>query len=158
ERPRASDLSQLLSTNGPLAIQRHQTCRGRMSAHLTWGIPAPLRAKHFKPRDVAFARAFLDGMKRVPKSVPCKFFYDDNGSALFDRICGLAEYYPTRTEMALLLEHAVSIAERMGAGVELIEFGAGSLTKVRLLLDVLREPVAYIPIDISGDYLSRVCA
>lgn len=129
-----------------------------MSAHLSFGIPAPVRAKLYRPRDPAFARAFLDGMRRTPKSVPCKFFYDETGSALFDRICDLPEYYPTRTEMALLKEHAGAIADLMGAGIELIEFGAGSLTKAQLLLDALKEPEAYIPIDISGDYLARVCA
>jgi len=109
-------------------------------------------------RDHGFARAFLEGMKAAPKRVPCKYFYDARGSALFDAICELPEYYQTRTELALLAEAAGEMAQVIGANVELIEFGAGALTKVRLLLDALETPLAYIPIDISGDYLTKVCA
>jgi dimethylhistidine N-methyltransferase len=109
-------------------------------------------------RDQGFARAFLEGMGAIPKRVPCKYFYDAKGSALFDKICELPEYYQTRTELALLANSADEMAQAMGANVELIEFGAGALTKVRLLLDALEQPLAYIPIDISGDYLTKVCA
>ena len=116
---------------------------------------------HHWPRrhgDQAFATALADGMRRAPKSVPCKYFYDARGSALFDRICELPEYYQTRTESALLARSAGEIAAFMGPKVELIEFGAGALRKVRTLLDALDSPVAYVPIDISGDYLEGVCA
>ena len=109
-------------------------------------------------RDHGFARAFVEGMRSTPKHVPCKYFYDAKGSALFDEICTLAEYYPTRTELSLLATHAPEIADLMGSAVELIEFGAGALTKVRLLLSALDDPRAYIPIDISGEYLAKVCA
>ncbi len=120
-------------------------------------VPAPERGAHRFP-DPAFARAFLEGMRRTQKDVPCKYFYDETGSALFDRICTLPEYYQTRTEMALLARHAKDFAALMGPSVELIEFGAGALRKVRILLDALDAPSAYIPIDISGDYLASVCA
>lgn len=109
-------------------------------------------------RDHGFGRAFLEGMNASPKRVPCKYFYDAAGSALFERICELPEYYQTRTELALLADSADEMARNMGANIELIEFGAGALTKVRLLLDSLESPLAYIPIDISGDYLTKVCA
>src|SRR5215472_2456402 len=109
-------------------------------------------------RDHGFARAFLEGMRATPKRLPCKYFYDAAGSALFEKICELPEYYQTRTELALLAEAAGEMAQVIGANVELIEFGAGALTKVRLLLDALETPLAYIPIDISGDYLTKVCA
>jgi dimethylhistidine N-methyltransferase len=116
--------------------------------------PAPAR----RARDQGFARAFADGMRAVPKRVPCKYFYDTAGSALFERICGLPEYYQTRTELQILARSAGEIAGLIGEGVELIEFGAGALTKVRVLLDALKSPAAYIPIDISGEYLAKVCA
>jgi dimethylhistidine N-methyltransferase len=122
------------------------------------GIPAPARAYSWTQRDHGFARAFIEGMKGSPKRVPCKYFYDVAGSALFEEICGLPEYYQTRTELALLSDHAPEIAPIMGRDVELIEFGAGALTKVRILLNALENPRAYIPIDISGDYLEKVCA
>jgi len=100
-----------------------------------------------------FARALIEGLSATPKTLPCKYFYDAEGSALFDRICELPEYYPTRTEFGLLARHAAEIARLVGDEVALIEFGAGSLTKVGLLLDALAHPRAYVPIDISGDYL-----
>jgi dimethylhistidine N-methyltransferase len=100
----------------------------------------------------------MEGMRNSPKRVPCKYFYDAVGSVLFDEICELPEYYQTRTERSLLFDHAHEIASVVGTDVELIEFGAGALTKVRILLDALDSPRAYVPIDISGDYLARVCA
>ena len=116
--------------------------------------------QHWPHRHVnsAFASAFVDGMRKKPKAVPCRYFYNARGSALFERICELPEYYQTRTESALLNRFAGEIAGYMGAKVELIEFGAGALKKVRTLLDALNNPVAYVPIDISGDYLEEVCA
>ncbi|NMG36205.1 L-histidine N(alpha)-methyltransferase [Azoarcus sp. TTM-91] len=98
-----------------------------------------------------FAGALLAGLHAQPKRVPCKFLYDAEGSALFERICELPEYYPTRTEMALLGEHAAEFARYMGPDVELIEFGAGSGRKASMLLDVLERPRLYMPIDISPD-------
>jgi dimethylhistidine N-methyltransferase len=103
-----------------------------------------------------FSRDLVSGLRRKPKEIPCKYFYDTRGSELFDRICRLPEYYQTRTETALLREHAGEIARLMGPRVELIEFGAGSLAKVRILLDALDAPQSYVPIDISGDYLLDV--
>jgi L-histidine Nalpha-methyltransferase len=100
-----------------------------------------------------FARALIEGLSAPRKTLPCKYFYDAEGSALFDRICDLPEYYPTRTEIGLLARHGAEIARLVGEEVALIEFGAGSLTKVGLLLDALAHPRAYVPIDISGDYL-----
>ncbi|MGO9005814.1 MAG: L-histidine N(alpha)-methyltransferase [Beijerinckiaceae bacterium] len=105
-----------------------------------------------------FAAAVLDGLHAKPKRLACKFFYDREGSALFERICALPEYYQTRTELRLLGDNAGEIAKLMGAGIELIEFGAGALAKVSLLLDELKSPYLYVPIDISGDYLRSVAA
>jgi dimethylhistidine N-methyltransferase len=95
-------------------------------------------------------------LRKTPKEIACKYFYDDAGSRLFDQICALPEYYQTRTEMALLTRHAPEIAALMGADVEILEFGAGSLRKVRILLDAAQTPRAYTPLDISGDYLNEV--
>jgi dimethylhistidine N-methyltransferase len=105
-----------------------------------------------------FAESMLDGLRAKPKRMACKFFYDREGSALFERICTLPEYYQTRTELRLLADHAGEIAMLMGEGIELIEFGAGALAKVSLLLDELKSPRLYVPIDISGDYLRSVAA
>jgi len=104
----------------------------------------------------AFARDLCEGLSARPKRAPCKYFYDNEGSALFERICALPEYYPTRTELALLARHADEIASLIGPGAALIEFGAGSLEKVELLLRALPSASAYVPVDISGDYLVRM--
>jgi dimethylhistidine N-methyltransferase len=103
--------------------------------------------------DGDFARELLAGLSRRPRSVPPKFFYDAAGSALFDRICDLPEYYPTRTELALLQRHAREMAECIGPDAEIVEFGAGSSQKVRLLLDSLRAPRRFVPVDISAEHL-----
>jgi len=100
-----------------------------------------------------FAHALLAGLNAVPKQIPCKYFYDAEGSALFEQICALPEYYLTRTELALLARHAGEFAALIRADAEVVEFGAGSGRKVRLLLDALVRPRAYLPIDISSDYL-----
>ena len=97
-------------------------------------------------------------MRASPKRVPSKYFYDDAGSALFDMICALPEYYPTRTEIRLLHERGAEIAQFMGPDIELLEYGAGSLQKVEILLSALECPRAYMPIDISGDYLRTMAA
>ncbi len=109
-----------------------------------------------QPNGDDFAQDLLDGLSRSPKRIACKFFYDQEGSQLFDAICALPEYYQTRTELALLRRHAGEIAALVGQGVEIVEFGAGALTKVRVLLDALAKPAAYTPLDISGDYLGGV--
>jgi L-histidine Nalpha-methyltransferase len=101
-----------------------------------------------------FARDVIEGLRKDPKELPCKYFYDDEGSRLFDAICALPEYYPTRTEIALLEAHAGEMAALIGRDVELVEFGAGSLRKVGILLESLDHPRAYRPVDISGDYLA----
>jgi len=100
-----------------------------------------------------FGREMQTGLARSPRSISPKFFYDAAGSQLFDRICELPEYYPTRTELRILGECAAEIAGQIGPNAEIVEFGAGSLTKVRLLLDALETPKRYLPIDISGEHL-----
>lgn len=104
------------------------------------------------------AAEVLIGLTAPEKHLSPKYFYDRRGSLLFDQICTLEEYYPTRTERALMREHADDIADLAGRHTTVIEFGAGSSDKIRLLLDHLHEPSAYVPIDISADYLRREAA
>lgn len=101
-----------------------------------------------------FAHDLLAGLKASPRTISPKYFYDAEGSRLFDQICELPEYYPTRTEIAILERCADEIAQRMGPSADIVEFGAGSLRKVRILLDALVQPHRYLPIDISGEHLA----
>jgi len=108
--------------------------------------------------NAAFAADLLSGLRSRPRSVSPKYFYDAAGSALFDRICELPEYYPTRTELSILRERAGEMAQQIGPRAQLVEFGAGSLHKVRLLLDALEAPAGFVPIDISGEHLAGAAA
>jgi dimethylhistidine N-methyltransferase len=95
----------------------------------------------------------IRGLGSSPKTLPCKLFYDKRGSDLFEAICELPEYYPTRTEIGILRRHLREIAEAIGPRVQLVELGSGSSSKTRILLDALVDPVAYAPIDISREHL-----
>lgn len=94
----------------------------------------------------------LQGLDRQPRRLSPKFFYDRRGSELFEAITQTPEYYPTRTELTLLEQHAAEMAALLGRGGLLVELGSGSSRKIRLLLDALR-PAAYMPVDISRDFL-----
>jgi L-histidine N-alpha-methyltransferase len=100
----------------------------------------------------------LAGLSRPRKRLPAKYFYDAAGSRLFDAITELPEYYPTRTELGILRTRAGGMAARCGPRCLLVELGAGSLTKVRRLLDRLDRPAAYVPVDVSGDHLRSAAA
>jgi dimethylhistidine N-methyltransferase len=102
-----------------------------------------------------FRNDVLHGLGHPRKSLSCKYLYDERGSALFDQICELDEYYLTRTELAILDRHVGEMAEAIGPDCELIELGSGSGIKTRLLLEHLREPRAYLPVDISAEPLTR---
>ncbi len=102
--------------------------------------------------DPAFRRDILAGLARSPKATPPIWFYDRRGSELFEDITDLPEYYPTRTETALLAGHGDDFAAAIGAGRAVVEFGAGSARKTPHLLRAIA-PAAYVPIDISGDFL-----
>jgi len=116
-------------------------------------MPGVSAARAAQARDIAFLTDVLDGLSRPRKSLPCKYFYDREGSALFDAICTLDEYYPTRTETALLHDRAAEIAGLAGPGATLVELGSGSSVKVRILLDALADPAMYVPVDISREHL-----
>ena len=96
-------------------------------------------------RPTVSPRGLIEGLQQTPKEIACKYFYDAEGSALFDAICALPEYYQTRTEVALLRRHAAEIAGLIGAEAEIVEFGAGALRKVRILLDALDTPARLYP-------------
>lgn len=102
--------------------------------------------------DPAFRKDIIEGLSRFPKKTPPIWFYDRRGSELFEEITNLPEYYPTRTETALLAAHGPDFALAVGEGRAVVEFGAGSSRKTPHLLRAIT-PAAYVPIDISGDFL-----
>lgn len=102
-----------------------------------------------------FLRDVLVGLTKDNKALPPKYFYDDTGSRIFEEICQLEEYYPTRTETALLANIGREIAEDLPAGTVLVEFGSGASDKTRLILDASENISGYVPIDISADALDR---
>jgi uncharacterized SAM-dependent methyltransferase len=96
----------------------------------------------------------VDGLSQRRKTLPSKYFYDERGSRLFDDICDLDEYYVTRIESSVMQDRIGEIASVIGSNALLVEYGSGSSLKTRLLLRNLIRPAGYVPIDISGDYLS----
>ncbi len=109
--------------------------------------------KTLDPQTVAFRDDVLAGLAAPIPAVPARWLYDHRGSELFDEITRLPEYYPTRTETALLHSIMDDVATRVPKGAAVIEFGAGSATKTPILLEAIH-PAAYVPVDISGDYLN----
>ena len=110
------------------------------------------KAQRFDEQTTAFAADVIDGLSQHPKRLSPKYFYDVTGSELFEEITLLPEYYPTRTELTILRDRAREIAADIPQGAALVEFGAGATTKVRLLLNQCTFG-AYVPVDISGDFL-----
>jgi dimethylhistidine N-methyltransferase len=102
-----------------------------------------------------FRADVLRGLSAPAKELPSKYFYDEAGSGLFEQITELDEYYLTRTELTIMQRHAREMAGLMGRHCLLIEYGSGTSAKTRLLLDHLRDPAGYVPIDLSGDHLRR---
>lgn len=95
----------------------------------------------------------LAGLRATPKRLPTKYLYDAAGSKLFERICELPEYYPTRAEMAILRRYVGELAELTGPDAVLLELGSGASTKTRILIERLQNLVAYVPVDISRSAL-----
>ena len=117
--------------------------------------PPPPAVSHFGPGPDRMRAEVLAGLRRPRKRLPCKYFYDAAGSRLFDEICELDEYYLTRTELAIMHAHAGEMAEAIGGKALLVEYGSGSSTKTRIVLDHIRSPAGYVPIDISGEHLAQ---
>lgn len=120
---------------------------GRESAAPALGAPSATEA---------LAAEVLRGLNGSPKTLPAKLFYDAKGARLFEQICDLDEYYLTRAELAILRSRAGEIARIAGPECVVIEYGSGAGTKIRVLLDALRRPASYTPIDISVEQLARV--
>ncbi|MCC6712278.1 MAG: L-histidine N(alpha)-methyltransferase [Candidatus Dadabacteria bacterium] len=112
-----------------------------------------LRVEKYEPEVEALIDEVVDGFTSRQKQLPCKLFYDKEGSSLFDEICTLDEYYLTRTERAIMRDNIGAIANTIGENSLLIELGSGSSRKIRLLLDNLKNPAGYVPIDISEEHL-----
>ena len=123
--------------------------------------PAPTEEgpKEERPKNGSAERqGYIDEMtaslSESPRRLPSHYFYDTAGSHLFDKICELPEYYPTRTETKILENHAQEIAAKIGPRAEVIEYGSGSSTKTTLLLAALTDPARYVPIDVSSNHLN----
>src|SRR5438094_7006663 len=149
-RPSAHHLPQFLPALGPLGLLRAAPSRGSVM-----GDSPAFAFYDLAPTQESFRDSVIAGLRREPKSLPCKFFYDARGSALFEKICDLPEYYLTRTEIAILDCLAADIAARIGPHCRLIELGSGASHKVRILLEALDRPAVYVAVDISREQLRR---
>lgn len=114
----------------------------------------PVHFHDLHPTPADMRTEVLAGLALPQKRIAPKFFYDAEGSRLFDAICALPEYYPTRTEIGILRRHGAEMAARLGRDALLVELGSGSSLKIRVLLEALR-PAVYMPVDISKDHLLR---
>jgi len=106
----------------------------------------------------SFRDDVVAGLSHAQKTLPSRWLYDDRGSALFEKITQLDEYYPTRTEIAILREHAAAVAAFAGRNVTLLEYGAGAGVKTEILIGALDRPQVYVPIDIAGDFVVHTAA
>jgi len=122
------------------------------------GAPGRVTVLDLEPVNADFLAEVIAGLSSSPRSLPCKFFYDERGADLFQKICELPEYYITRTETELLRRHGREMAESIGANAELIGFGTGAGVKTRMLLEHLENPIAYVPVDISKQRLTDSAA
>src|SRR3982751_4044089 len=101
------------------------------------------------PESADFLTDVIAGLSSNPRTIPSKYFYDERGAALFQKICELPEYYITRTEIDILSRHHSEIAAQIGPNVELIGLGTGAGTKTRIVIEALEKPAVYVPVDIS---------
>jgi L-histidine N-alpha-methyltransferase len=109
--------------------------------------------RDYQPRRDEMQGEVLAGLRQRQKTLPCKYFYDEKGSQLFDAICERPEYYVTRTELGIMEMHVAEMAAALGEQLILVEPGSGTSLKTRLLLEHLRDPVAYVPVDIAREHL-----
>ncbi len=131
----------------------HDSPKPSSSTRVDYGSDGAAATLHWShPTDAQFQRDVLDGLSRSKKALPCKYLYDPAGSALFDQICELPEYYLTRTESQIMEQSAAEIAGALGPRPVVVELGSGSSTKTRILLDNIHD-AAYVPVDISREHL-----
>lgn len=114
---------------------------------------AAVALRDYHPQQASLRDTILNGLRQPQKTLPAIYFYDERGSQLFDRITELPEYYPTRTEISIMRARAPEIRDLIGERALIVELGSGSSLKTRLLLEALRDPAAYVPVDISRDHL-----
>ena len=110
------------------------------------------------PESSDFLADVIAGLSAKPRTLPCKYFYDERGATLFQKICELPEYYITRTEIDILDQNRAEIASQLGANVQLIGLGTGAGTKTRILIEALKDPAVYVPVDISEKQLRESTA
>ncbi len=115
----------------------------------------PFRLHDFTSEEETLFEIVVEGLQRPVKELPSKLFYDERGSALFDQLPRLEEYYPTRTETAIMKKHVEKMVTLIGPGSMIVEYGSGSSEKSKILLDHVQDPAAYVPIDISREHLIR---
>lgn len=134
---------------------------------MTHAITSSFRAAHTDPSNSSapsarerqqFLADVLEGLGQEQKYLDCKYLYDRRGSQLFDRICELDEYYPTRTELSIMRQYASEMGACLGRAPVVVELGSGSSVKTRLLLASLSQPQAYLPVDISEEHLYQSAA
>jgi len=114
------------------------------------------RLQDLEPEREQFRREVLSGLRKSPRELPTKYLYDRRGSYLYERICNLDEYYIPRTEAAIMERYIGEMVARLGPNVTLVEYGCGSCTKTRFLLDHMPDLTTYVPIDISREQLLQV--
>ena len=112
-----------------------------------------LELTDLEPTAADLTALVLEGLGKPQKTLPSAFFYDEAGSALFDEICKLPEYYPTRTELGIMERSLPAMADAVGPEALVVEYGSGTGLKTRRLLSALRDPVAYVPVEISREFL-----
>src|SRR5256714_5132740 len=115
-------------------------------------------ARHEAAASESFAEHVIHGLSDSPKWLSAKYFYDVTGSELFEQITDLPEYYPTRTELQILRKHAREMSGYIPLSAALVEFGTGSTRKARILIDAAPQLAAYVPVDISAEFLNREAA
>lgn len=122
------------------------------------GDPSTAAGQISPPESSDFISDAIAGLSSNPRTLPCKYFYDERGAALFQKICDLPEYYITRTEIDILDRNRAEIASHLGPNIELIGLGTGAGTKTRILIEALETPAVYVPVDISEKQLRESTA